>query len=156
LNKVQTSLGADMGTRGAGVGPKIREHSSNSPDESARILTMELVELIDHGGISSGGVTILSPYPVGDSSVDLLPDKIRRKIVTLDEYSLRNFPLAEISFAEIANFKGLENEAIIVIDLPPPTKGSQDIVLHYVAMSRARSVLSLIVTKQLSISTSIE
>ncbi|MDR0881641.1 MAG: hypothetical protein LBP55_03750 [Candidatus Adiutrix sp.] len=117
---------------------------------------MELVELIDHGGISSGGVTILSPYPVGDSSVDLLPDKIRRKIVTLDEYSLRNFPLAEISFAEIANFKGLENEAIIVIDLPPPTKGSQDIVLHYVAMSRARSVLSLIVTKQLSISTSIE
>ena len=64
--------------------------------------------------------------------------------MSLDEYSLRNFPNAKTSFAEIANFKGLENEAIIVTDLPPPTKGSQSLGMHYVAMSRARSVLSLI------------
>ena len=144
LDKVQTSLGADMGTRGAGFGPRIREHSSASRDESAELLAIELGELIDHGGISPGGVTILSPYPVGDSCIALLPEKIRREIVTLDEYSLRNFPIAKTSFAEIANFKGLENEAIIVTDLPPPTKGSQNLSMHYVAMSRARSVLSLI------------
>jgi len=144
LDKVQTSLGADMGTRGAGVGPKIREMISASKEESAKLLAIELVELIDHGGISPGDVTILSPYPVGDSCVALLPEKIRHEIVTLDEYSLRNFPSAKTSFAEIANFKGLENEAIIVTDLPPPTKGSQNLAMHYVAMSRARSVLSLI------------
>ncbi|MBI5658818.1 MAG: hypothetical protein HZC43_04545 [Nitrosomonadales bacterium] len=144
LDKVQTSLGADMGTRGAGAGPKIRETISASKEESARLLAIELVELIDHGGISPGDVTILSPYPVGNSCVALLPEKIRNEIVTLDEYSLRNFPNAKASFAEIANFKGLENEAIIVVDLPPPTKSSQNPIMHYVAMSRARSVLSLI------------
>lgn len=144
LDKVQMSLGADMGTRGAGAGPKIREHSSASREESAKLLAAELVELIDHGGIAPGDVTILSPYPVGDSCVALLPEKIRREIVTLDEYSLRNFPNTKTSFAEIANFKGLENEAIIVTDLPAPTRGSQNLTMHYVAMSRARSVLSLI------------
>lgn len=144
LDKVQTSLGADMGTRGAGFGPSIREHYSTSRDESAQLLAIELIELIDHGGISPGDVTILSPYPFGDSCVALLPEKIRREIVALDEYSLRNFPNTKTSFAEIANFKGLENEAIIVTDLPPPTKGRQNLVMHYVAMSRARSVLSLI------------
>jgi len=77
----------------------------------------------------------------------LLPEKIRNEIVTLDEYSLRSFPIAKTSFAEIPNFKGLENEAIIVTDLPPPTKCSPVLAMHYVAMSRARSVLSLIQCK---------
>jgi len=144
LDKVQTSLGADMGTKGAGAGPRIRAYSGDSKEESAKLLAIELVELIDHGGLSSGDVTILSPYPAEDSCVAFLPEKIRREIVTLDEYSLRNFPNAKTSFAEIVNFKGLENEAIIVVDLPPPAKNNLNIVMHYVAMSRARSVLSLI------------
>lgn len=144
LNKVQTSLGADMGIRGAGFGPKIREHSSASPEESAKILERELFDLIENGGISPGDITILSPFPFGDSCVALLPDKVRNQVVLLDEFSLRNFPSAKTSFAEIVNFKGLENEAIIVIGLPPPVRGGKNLVMHYVAMSRARSVLSLI------------
>ena len=74
LDKVQTSLGADMGTRGAGAGPKIREMISASKEESAKLLATELVEIIDHGGISPGDVTILSPYPVEESCVALLPE----------------------------------------------------------------------------------
>ena len=135
-----------MGTRGAGFGPIIREQCSASNEESAKLLAIELVELIDKGGLSPSAVTILSPYPFHDSCVWLLPEKIRREIRVLNEFSLRNFPSAKTSFAEIANFKGLENEAIIVIDLPMPTKGSTHQLLHYVAMSRARSVLSLIQT----------
>jgi len=144
LDKVQTSLGTDMGTRGAGSGPKIREYSGGSKEESAKLLEIELVELIDHGGLSPGDVTILSPCQAGDSCVAALPEKIRREIFILDEYSFRNFPNGNTCFAEIAKFKGLENEAIIVVDLPPPVKNSLNLVLHYVAMSRARSVLSLI------------
>ena len=144
LEKVQTSLGADMGTRGAGFGPIIREQCSASNEESAKLLAVELMELIDIGGLSPGAVTILSPYSFRDSCIALLPEKIRREIRVLDDFSLRNFPSVKTSFAEIANFKGLENEAIIVIDLPMPTKGSTHQLLHYVAMSRARSVLSLI------------
>jgi len=144
LDKVQTSLGADMGTRGAGAGPNIRLKSGNSKEENAKLLAIELVDLIDHGGLLPGDVTILSPFPARDSCVAFLPEKIRREIAMLDEYSLRNFPNSKTSFAEIVNFKGLENEAIIVVDLPPPSKNSPTVVMHYVAMSRARSVLSLI------------
>lgn len=144
LDKVQTTLGADMGTRGAGDGPGVREFASGSKEESASILAMELVELIEHGGLSPGDVTILSHSAVSESCVGLLPDKIRRELVILDEYSLRNFPNGKTCFAEIANFKGLENEAIIVVDLPPPDKTCLKPVMHYVAMSRARAVLSLI------------
>ena len=49
LEKVQTSLGADMGTRGAGYGPTIREQCSASNEESAKLLAVELMELIDIG-----------------------------------------------------------------------------------------------------------
>lgn len=147
LDKVQASLGADMGTKGAGFGPKIREHSSSSLEESAKILSCELEVIIECGGLSPGNVTILSPYPAEESCIALLQEKIRREIVELDEYSLRNFPIAKTSFAEIKNFKGLENEAIIVVDLPAPNKGGQNSALHYVAMSRARSVLSIIQVK---------
>lgn len=144
LEKVQTSLGADMGTRGAGDGPKIREHLASSKDEAIRLLTNELFELIDHGGLSPSDVTILSPYRFEDSCVAGLPEKMRRQIMTLDEYSLKSFPSTKTSFAEIGNFKGLENEAIIVVDLPPPEQSREDLAKHYVAMSRARSVLSII------------
>jgi hypothetical protein len=64
--------------------------------------------------------------------------------MTLDEYSIRNFPPKEISFAEIYQFKGLENEAVIVVDLPPPDHSRDNFALHYIGMSRARAILSMV------------
>jgi len=144
LNRVQDHLGADMGVRGAGEGPAVREYDAGSREESATLLANELFEIIDEGGIPSGSVTILSPLPLGASSVSLLPASIRESITPLDEYSLRAFPTGQTGFAEIPNFKGLENEVIIIVDLPRPQKGKEPLALHYVAMSRARVVLSLI------------
>lgn len=144
LEKVQKSLGADMGVRGAGDGPKIREHLAYSKDEATTLLAKELFELIDNGGLLPGEVTILSPLSFEDSCVAGLPEKLKHQIIRLDDYSLRSFPAAKTSFAEIGNFKGLENEAIIVVDLPSPALNSDNLAKHYVAMSRARSVLSLI------------
>jgi hypothetical protein len=58
---------------------------------------------------------------------------------------VRSLPLSEISFSEIKNFKGLENEVIIVIDLVKPNEIEGDNkVEYYVAMSRARGLLSVI------------
>ena len=144
LEKVQTSLGADMGVRGAGDGPKIRECFASSKEQATRLLENELLELIDHGGLSPGDVTILSPLNSEDSCVACLPEKLKRQIIMLDEYSLKNFPSIHTSFAEIGNIKGLENEAIIVVDLTSPENSREDLAEHYVAMSRARSVLSII------------
>ena len=57
---------------------------------------------------------------------------------------MRSIPVDKVGFARIDEFKGLENEAIVVVDLPGPEKTGENHAAHYVAMSRARSVLSLI------------
>jgi hypothetical protein len=144
LKKVQESLGADMGIRGAGDGPKIREHQAASREESGALLEREITRLVEHGGLVPGNVTILSPVRFEESCVQTLPEEMRKGITALDEFSVRNLPCKQINFAKIWDFKGLENEAIIVVDLPQPGAQGSDIASHYVAMSRARSVLSLV------------
>ncbi len=45
----------------------------------------------------------------------------------------------------IKDFKGLENEVILLVDLPPPDllSSEDNKALHYVGMSRARGLLCL-------------
>jgi DNA helicase IV len=71
---------------------------------------------------------------------------MRSSLTQLDDYSVRSLPLNTISFAEIKHFKGLENEVVIVIDLPHPDQlnNTQGRVGHYVALTRARSLLVVI------------
>lgn len=149
LEKVQSALGADMGVRGIGEGPKVREQIVPTMEASTDKLAKEIREIVYEGGVASGNLTILSPLPFKDSCAALLPQSIKREIIILDEYSLRNFPPAKSSYAEISSFKGLENEAIVVVDIAPPAKGESSLVLHYVAMSRARAVLSLIYREEI-------
>jgi len=144
LDKVKKAINADMGVRGAGQGPKVRERIATTREISATLLESEIQEIIDEGGIASKNLTILSAYPFSESSAALLPKSRKHEIIILDEYSLRSFPPNKISFAEIQNFKGLENEAIIVIDLSPPDANTNSLAKHYVAMSRARAILSII------------
>ena len=49
------------------------------------------------------------------------PDAVRR-IRRLDEYSMREAPDDRVGFARLGEFKGLENEAFVVVDLPPRMK----------------------------------
>ena len=69
---------------------------------------------------------------------------MKKNIVQLDGYSIRYFPIDEISFAEIKNFKGFENEVIIVIDLIKLDYIENNKIEYYIAMSRARGLLSVI------------
>lgn len=148
LDKIHASLGADMGTRGAGEGPQVWVHTARSKDEAAEILTAELRKLIDDGGLAPGQVTILSATEPAASAVACLPDRLKQSIEIVDEYSLLNFPGEKTGFAEIGNFKGLENDAIVIIGFPPLTKRRERLAEHYVGMSRARSVLSVIYEAQ--------
>lgn len=142
LKKVQDSLHLDMGNKGTGIGPKV--HELFDIDNNGNILKEEISNMIN-GGVSSSSITILSPLSYEESSISLLPEKMKRNIVKLDDYSVRSFPMPEISFSEIKNFKGLENEVIIVIDLVEPNDiKDNNKVEHYVAMSRARALLSVI------------
>ena len=146
LDQVQTSLGADMGVRGTGNGPAVQVLQAGSAQQSADLLAQEIERLVDHGGLEPSELTLLSPRAYADSSAALLPAGLQSRIIVLDEYSLRHFPPPGIGFATITNFKGIENEAVIVIDLPPPGKDQTTNGEYYVGMSRGRSLLSLVYT----------
>jgi superfamily I DNA and RNA helicase len=143
INTIKNLLNLDMGSQGTGFGPEVQFLFESS--NSAKSLEDNLSDILDNG-VASGSITILSPYSYEQSSVNLLPEKIKSQIINLDDYSIRTFPLSTISFSEIKNFKGLENDIIIVVDLAKPTKEKNRAgnVLHYVAMTRARSLLCVI------------
>lgn len=142
LKKVQDSLSLDMGNKGTGMGPEVHELFDERND--GNMLKNEIKNMLK-SGVTSSSITILSPLSYEKSSVSLLPDNIKNNIIKLDDYSVRSFPLPEISFSEIKNFKGLENEVIIVVDLINPDRMiDNNKVEHYVAMSRARALLSVI------------
>ena len=144
LEWIQGTLGADLGVHGAGAGPAVRRQSAATRRESAERVAREIAELVDAGGLAPGSVTLLSPFDLAGSSVALMPPDAACRVRRLDEYSMREIPGDRVGFARIGEFKGLENEAIIVVDLPAPEGTSRTSAEHYVAMSRARSVLSLI------------
>jgi hypothetical protein len=148
INKVKDSLGADMGVIGAGKGPEVREKKAISKNNALEILREELSEIIEFGNIPYSSITILSPVPYQDSVASLLSPEFTNQINILDEFSMRNFPPQKISFAQILQFKGLENEAIIIIDLPPPDLLKRNYSNYYIAMSRPRAVLSIIFTAE--------
>ena len=144
LEWIQETLDADVGVRGAGAGPEIRHCTVTDPRESAERLTQEILEIIDVGGLAPGSVTILSPFDYGESCVALIRGQMATRIRRLDEYSMRATADDKVGFAQIDEFKGLENQAIIVVDLPLPNDTRRNSPEHYVAMTRARSVLSII------------
>ena len=139
LDKLSLSL--DMGNIGTGLGPEVYEVTATK-DDLVNLIDNKVSELLNQD-VSPGAITILSSLPLKDSIVSLLSSRITGSIVELDEYGVRNFPLTNISFSEIKNFKGLENEVILLVDLAPPSSLSDgdNKTLHYVGMSRARGLL---------------
>ena len=144
LDWIQDELDADLGVAGAGAGPAVRRKHVANRWESALRVAGEIRELVDVGGLAPGSVTILSPLDYAESTAAMMPREIAHRVRRLDDYSMRR-PIGDrVGFATIAEFKGLENEAIIVADLPAPSDAPGNDAFHYVAMSRARSVLSLV------------
>jgi hypothetical protein len=141
LEQVQSLLGADMGVRGTGDGPDVACHDAADREESASVLAQEIERLTGPGGLSPSEITILSPLPFRESAAALLPRALTADITELDEYVLLDFPPKRISFAQTKYFKGLENEAVILMDLPRPSAAAGAWPDHYVGMSRARSLL---------------
>ncbi len=148
LDQVQSLLGADMGVRGTGEGPEVVRHNARDREDTALILADEIERLTGPGGLSPSEISILSPCSFSASAVALLPKGLAADITELDEYALLDFPPKRISFARIGDFKGLENEAVILIDLPCVTDAVEVNPDYYVGMSRARSLLvSVFLTK---------
>jgi len=145
IKKVQSTLGLDMGILGIGNGPEVMEVTVNNGTEYSNAIERMIENLLEMG-VPPGSITILSALSYNESKVSSLSCHTKKRIVRLDDYAVRAFPLSCISFARIKNFKGLENDAIIMIDLEKPEFANDyfNKTNYYVAMSRARGLLCII------------
>lgn len=144
LKCIQTSLHADMGNPGVGDGPSVREALAPDKEHAIQIIESELEELAVKQGFANGDIVILSPLPFEMSLVSSLSPKWRNGISKLDGSSPQSLTRSSIGFAQIQDYKGLESEVVMLIDLPNPGANTDLRPLHYVGMSRARAILSII------------
>ena len=142
LQKIKTTIGADMGIEGAGAGPEVRETDASNLDELGDILDKEISELVNVGGLSEQQVTILTDDDFIPFVVEAFSPKLSRRVQRLDEYSIRKFPPQSISVASVSSFKGLENDVVLFISPSHDLTVNRNI--SYVAMSRAKAVLSIV------------
>jgi len=115
--------------------------------DQARKLRALLVDLIKKG-IPAHEITVLSAKKREDACISIFPPDVGKEIVYLDS---EGGPLAEstITAASISAFKGLENNVLILTDLPPPElMNSWTRSIFYVGMTRAKSKLFALIDQE--------
>jgi len=112
-----------------------------SPEQEARAFR-EQVRESRAGGILDGQITLLTPS--GDARLlEHLPREFRGEISRVGISAALSWPLRNVSMASIADFKGMENDVVIVADLWD-IEPEESVALLYTAMTRARSDLVVI------------
>lgn len=144
LLRIQGDLGADIGNSGVGDGPAVCEVNVVDTGSAIQALEKELRSLVDREGFTPGDIVILSPFEFARSWTSALPAELRDSIAILDDASPRSLNRNAIGFAQIRDFKGLESEVVVLVDMPKPGRSENLRSYHYVGMSRARALLSMI------------
>lgn len=139
LRAIQQHLDCDLGKATLLDGPSVIEFK-DCKENMLENLNHTIEELIQ-SQLELGDITILSPFTWEKSIASKLPAETQHYISKLDEYSVSQRQNSSISFAQIENFKGLENDIILLVDLDEPYFNSENHVLYYVGMSRARAML---------------
>ncbi len=114
-------------------------------DQSKKLRAL-LLDLMREG-ISPEQVTILSPRKARDSSTAKFPPDVGKPFHILDRQSSAR-PTGSFTLASIAGFKGLENDVIILTDLPVEFASDRARADLYVGMTRARTKLYAMVQQE--------
>lgn len=123
---------------------KVEYISYRNEEDQGRKLRALLLELLRQGVFPSQ-ITILSGRKGQDSCVCRYSPDIGKPIVQLD-FDNGPTPAEAISAASIPAFKGLENEVLILTDLPPLEPMTAWVrSIFYVGMTRAKSKLFALV-----------
>ena len=139
VTQTKVLTGADLGTRSTGPGPAVKFRYYRDRADAGRILEQQLEEW-ERQEIPNAQITIVSPYGFAASSAALLPARRRSKLTVLDEKQAM-FPSKGLTFATIADFKGLENRFIVLTDIEDLDSTERAKALVYVGMTRARAEL---------------
>jgi len=148
IRKTQLFTGGDLGTPQIGDGPEVETVFTTGTESVAGELTVQLRRL-NREGVSPGSVVILSPLPFEESSAAELPEDLRSEIRPLDPATASDFPFNRVAFSSIRNFKGFESDAVILVDLKPDLANPSLEKVLYVALSRTRAYLSLLLPRSM-------
>ena len=128
---------------------QVEYRSYKDERDQATKLRALLVELIAEN-ISPAEITVLSARTQSESCVELSPPDIGKSIQFLDADTptLQHNGVC-ITAASVSAFKGMENEIIIITDLPVPTPDDDWArSVAYVAFTRARTKAYALVSSQ--------
>ena len=117
-----------------------------SREEQGRKLRAILVKLM-RDGVEPSQITILSGSRREESCVSQFPPDMGKKVVWLNGENVTRIESGSVTACTVSSFKGLENDVIILTDLPVP-KGSWDKSMVYVGMTRARTSVHALVTDE--------
>lgn len=141
LEAVQRELVCDVGSPTLADGPDVEEYRGSKEQLVSEL--NRLVSELTSSELLPGSITILSPVNIRKSLVAELPEATRKLISELDDYKVRKLPFDGVTFSQIKDFKGLENDVVILIDLAHPSVMNIEAnkALYYVGMTRARAML---------------
>ena len=143
---IQLMTGADPGVATLGPGPGVDTVVYRSVTEAATLAEENLRALLNQG-VTPSDISLLSPLSFEKSTFAHFPSDLTDRIVILDTHTAKDWPLDELSFATIEDFKGFENRFLLISDLDDVTSGPQAVAALYVGMSRARISLWLAMTE---------
>lgn len=138
VKHTQLTTGADLGVAIAGAGPPV-EYEQVDDEAEAAALQRHLERLIDEEYVKPGAITILTDDGL-DGCLRHLPRRWRKRLTVVDEDVAAEWPPTAVSVSSAADFKGLENDFVALVDLPNRSLGERRTSL-YVGMSRARAGL---------------
>ena len=110
-----------------------------SKPEQGKKLRAVLIDLMSEG-VPASSITILSGCRREDSCVEKYPPDIGKNIVFIKGETLKMIDENSVTACTVSAFKGMENEIIILTDLPVPRdEGNWERSIVYVGMTRART-----------------
>ena len=136
---MQTKLitGADLSNESTGPGPEVTIEYSRNDVEAARLIENYLDRLADQS-CQDSEITILSPVQFNQSCVQQMRNSFKARIYPLRGTTSETFPHSKITYATIADFKGLENRFILMVDFSDLNSDKETLANLYVGMTRAR------------------
>jgi len=146
---MQTQLitGADIGVAVIeGQGPPIELVDVKDRRDEAFALEERLSLWLD-GGVRRGHITVLSPKLFEDSVAAQLSSSMATQLSAVSPHIASRWPPSTITFANIRDFKGLENRCIAIVDLDGFAASDSDVAALYVAMTRAHAGLWMAVPR---------
>ncbi len=115
--------------------------------EDQRDALVQVVQRLIADGVKANDIVVLSRLRLGNSGISGVNAGDTFSLVDIGESALPRSRLPIVRFATVQAFKGMESPVVILCDVDQ-VSGSEPQALLYVAMSRARSQLTVLIHKR--------